>query len=180
MNTDELRIVLQMDEYCKYYSSFVGAKDECMNLPFSNTKMVICNTDTAKKPGTHWFALFKVSQDTMEYFDSYGSIGIDGGVKEAISTKFANIVHNDQRLQGTNSSVCGQYSLLYLLLRGRGYSMVEVIQMMLSSEDYEERDHIVNKFINSNFSHLIRSKLRTHDFSFMGLGTQLGSVLCSL
>lgn len=180
MNTNQLTAVLQTDSFCRNYTSYVGAKDECMDLSFDNIEMVIGNTDTSEKSGSHWFALFKPSADIIEYFNSYGAIGIDHDIKKRISSTFSKSVYSTQRMQGANTSVCGQYCLLYLLLRARGYLMKEINDMLLTCTNVEFKDHKVNQFINLNFSEVTQKSFKTHDFSFISPSEVSGIILCQL
>lgn len=173
-------MVLQNDTYCRNYSSYVGAKDECMGLSFDNIDIVISNTDTAEESGSHWFALFKTSTDSIEYFDSYGTIGIDNDVRKMISSSFAESVYSIQRMQGDNTSVCGQYCLLYLLLRARGYLMKEINDILLTCTNAEVRDHQVNRFINLKFSDVTKKIFQAHDFSFIKPSLPPEIIACQL
>lgn len=172
MDTDQINAVLRSDIFCKDYASYVCAKDECLNLSLDGMTIVVSNTDTSDQPGTHWFALFCSNKDTIEYFDSYGSIGVDTDIMHMISSKFLNAISNTQRVQGFNTSVCGQYCLIYLLLRVRGYSMNDIITMLLSCPNIEVRDHSVNRFINNTFSSILGTFFTPHDFSFLNQSEQ--------
>ena len=78
---------------------------------------LIANTDPHDQPGTHWLAMYFVTPDESEFFDSYGFPPETYDMDEYVlreSTYF-----NDKPLQGITSDVCGDYCLFYLLHRAR-------------------------------------------------------------
>lgn len=84
---------------------------------------IIVNTDPVRLPGRHWVAFFLNQRNTLECFDSFGRspstylIYIGQFMK-----RFSNI--NEKQLQSTETNVCGQYCLLFLMCRCRGLSIV--------------------------------------------------------
>ena len=77
----------------------------------------IVNTDPSSKPGQHWVAFYRDLQKPpghIEFFDSYGhppsfySFSLPDNLK---------IQSNTHQLQSFSTNVCGQYCILFLLLR---------------------------------------------------------------
>ena len=99
----------------------VCARDE-LEEGLNNSNYPLClvvNTDVSFGEGEHWVALFAMSRETCEFFDSYGA-------KPSfyhISIPIASVSHaNTLKLQSELSSVCGHYCLFYLCYRSRGLS----------------------------------------------------------
>ena len=70
-DTRELRKACQDDDaISKYFWDVFGA-DEGACQPTEFPKCAIWNTDPIRLPGQHWIAVFWLSQDHGEFFDSY-------------------------------------------------------------------------------------------------------------
>lgn len=167
MNTQELVAVLEADMFCRDIPSLVCGRDKLINHSFDEIPIVISNIDPSRKPGSHWIAIYKTSNSAVEYFDSYGLPPLHTDVNAKLSSTFTNISFNTIQLQGSNTSVCGQYCLVFLLLRVRNYAMNEITDLLSKCDNNELRDHTVNTFINNNFSHVTNKHHISHDFSFL-------------
>ena len=88
-------------------------------------KEFIVNTDPHQKTGKQWITFF-YDDDTLECFDSYGRSpdGYSVYLRQFMG-KFYRIKVNKKRLQSNDTAVCGQYCLVYLMCRTRGYSMTK-------------------------------------------------------
>lgn len=90
----------------------------CDKLPTSVRKpaLIIANTDSSNKPGSHWVAFYIPKYGVPEFFDSYG---------QKPNKYFENFLHqqatfykyNKQRLQSDFSSLCGNYCCVYLYFK---------------------------------------------------------------
>ena len=88
------------------------------------------NTDPYTKPG-HWIAIFLMSLQNGDWFDSYGKPPEFYG---AVFTEFINNQcnewkWNDRMLQSDWSDVCGHYCIFYLGHRALRYSMKKIVQL---------------------------------------------------
>lgn len=78
----------------------------------------IVNTDPSSKPGKHWVAFFRSSHGKLEFFDSYGRPPNHFGFPIGVNMLDASCCeYNSLTLQADNTSVCGQYCILFLFLR---------------------------------------------------------------
>ena len=89
--------------------------------PSNNKDSVCCivNTDPATEPGTHWIAFFLAHNNRsseIEFFDSYGLPPSFYGFSFP-SPSHTQLLHNTIRLQSLKTTVCGQYCILFLILR---------------------------------------------------------------
>ena len=80
---------------------------------------LIANTDHHDQPGTHWAAMYFVTHDESEFFDSYGFPPETYNMDEYLLRESTYRYFNDKPLQGLTSDVCGDYCLFYLLHRAR-------------------------------------------------------------
>ena len=109
----------------------------------------IVNTDSSQGPGKHWVAFYFENERSAEFFDSYGykPLQLATEFETFLSRNAEHWIHNEKRLQGDFSTVCGQFCLLFLYHRCRGISMTDIIQMF--SKDTDVNDVLVNEFVNS-------------------------------
>ena len=98
---------------------------------------VVCNTDTSKQRGQHWFAIFmdfRSNPYTIEYFNSSGYPIQNKNFKEYFM-KLAEKISNETKVlcnfiqvtkiqhQGEETGNCGAYALYYIWGRMIGMSM---------------------------------------------------------
>lgn len=167
MNSQQLEQVLKEDLYTSSFSIKVLPINHFMDEKFELSSMTIFNYDECNKPGSHWVAVFFCPDGIVEYFDSFAFPPLN----KSLLMKIENLskyepLYNVTCLQ-SKSSVCGQFCLVYLLLRARGYHMNEIVSFFKNSPtDGDEHDHVVNSFINLNFQHLFNFPLQTHTMKF--------------
>ena len=119
----------------------------------SNSLVCIINTDPCDEPGSHWVAVFIKINSEADIFHSYGLLSLN----EDLVTKlkfFSHVEFNTTTLQGF-STVCGQYCLVYLLLRSRGFSLKKIVKLLSIVTITEERDHIIGEVINLTYHELL-------------------------
>lgn len=111
--------------------------------------LVVCNTDSSNSPGQHWVGFF-LSENNVEFFDSYGCPPFHKLFLDFISVNGGNALHYNTRcLQGPLSSTCGKYVTTYLLFRCLGLSL----NMYLSVFDGHIPDEMVRQLYNFYFKH---------------------------
>jgi len=110
----------------------------------------IINTDPRQLPGKHWIAMYINERGVLEAFDSYGNLPslYSPYIKRFMDT-FKRRLINTKRIQGSETRVCGQYCLFYLLCRCKGYSMKEITDIF--NEDFQINDQFVYNFIDERF-----------------------------
>lgn len=167
MNTQQLLNVLKHDPYTSEFNCKVLPLNHFLEYSATTSSLMIINYDTCDEPGSHWVAVFINKNKKIEYFDSYGMLPIYSSVTEKLSDLSHNkgLAFNKIRFQG-NSTVCGQYCLVYLLLKARGYSLKQVQNIFHKTETFVERDLVANYFINEKFGQLFSSPLKVFDNFF--------------
>ena len=118
-------------------------------LPIVDTypSAMIANTDPYDEPGMHWIAMYFVSPDESEFFDSYS---MDGYILRGAT------YYNDKPMQGLTSDVCGDYCLFYLLHRARNVDL-NSIQTKFKRYDSQWNDAQVAHFVHT-YIHSLKSK----------------------
>ena len=150
MNEVQLRQVLACVNTHSDTKFFVGvfAADR---LPRKHTKPAafIANTDVSGGGGVHWVAFFIPERGKPEYFDSYGLDTFIEGHLDFIARSKKTWLTNKKLLQGLRSKVCGQYCLVYLICRMRGYSMKQF--QSLFTKNVKKNDIQVRKCIQKYY-----------------------------
>lgn len=98
------------------------------NLPCKITKFpfgIIFNSDVLSGPGKHWICLYSEKEGHVEFFDSLGfDINhYNENLRKFIERNEFICISNTFRVQSKFSISCGFYTLFYVLMRARGYSM---------------------------------------------------------
>ena len=133
MDTLQLIKLLKADPATAAMFGGVLARDELPLL--TNNKCYVCNTDNSSGPGNHWIAIY-VENNKGEY-------GLPP-LKEFevfLSNNTSKWIFNDKQLQSFDSLVCGEYCVVYLMLRCRGVSLKTFGQMF--SHDLEKNDRLI-------------------------------------
>lgn len=80
--------------------------------PWHKEKIIV-NLDSKEGSGTHWVALNKINNNEAFYFDSFGDLPPP---KEIINYLHgATIKYNVNRYQSSDTELCGQLALQFLL-----------------------------------------------------------------
>jgi Adenovirus endoprotease len=158
-------------------STFVGVfpcdlLPENIDFPCS----MVANTDPAAKPGSHWVALLFDKNGNGEYFDSYGFAPITVPIfnyftfQHMAKSPCNRIpIVNDKHLQGTESSVCGQYCIAYLARRARGESRESIVESYTGKQPGEfdnQVEQVVNKTYNITPVPVLRRKKKKRSVGF--------------
>jgi hypothetical protein len=162
MNSQQLRRILHSDEFTSLLNPTVKSLDEFLSTDLTFPSMCVVNFDTSNQPGSHWVAVNLTETGVAEYFDSYGdmkpNIQIESKLKIAASFKKSTLV-----FQGF-STVCGQYCLVFLLLRARNYSYKDIMSKLLSVDSTQERDAAINEVINMlYFGKILKKNMHVYD-----------------
>lgn len=167
MNSAELLRILCKDSFTVLLNPAVKPMNHFLADELTKPSMNIINYDFCDKPGSHWVAVYTSIDGNIEYFDSYGR-----PPPLALTKKlnfYGDVSISSVLLQGL-SAVCGQYCLIYLILRARNFSMEEILLVFLSCKTSIERDEIVNVVINHIFSRFLKSPLQVYDPKFFSVG----------
>lgn len=96
------------------------------------------NLDKCTGEGTHWTGLF-VRNSRAVYFDSLG-----GKVPKQISKKYRIIARSKRRIQKFSSIGCGQFTILFIFLMSKGYSL-RAIEEIISNNNDSDLTEMINK-----------------------------------
>ena len=115
----------------------------------------ICNTAVDSHPGQHWVAIFIDTNSRGEYFDSYG-LPPNPVFARFLNTHCREWIWNDVTFQSPFTAVCGQYCMYFVYCKSCGYSMREIANNLLHSEDYDK--HVFD-FVKRKFQGMGRTEL---------------------
>lgn len=155
MNTFQLEQILNNDKYAMSVFQGVRARDEFIRETLTFPSAYIVNTDNSNQPGSHWLAIWLTSNNTVEYFDSYGLPPIYSDISEKLFSITDHIIFNNFRLQDPTTVVCGHYCLLFCLLKARGCTLDSIIKVFRPALTHEQRDHYLAEFIEDNYLSVI-------------------------
>lgn len=165
MNSAELLNILESDQHTNLLNPAVKAFNHFLEEPLNCPSMTIVNLDTSDKPGSHWVAIFVPMNGKTEYFDSYGNKP-NVHLLSKLQQLDDRITYSLFPIQGL-STVCGQYCLLFLLLRSRNYLYQDIISTFFMCKFNTERDAIANFMINHFFDKALSRKLQVLDKNFI-------------
>lgn len=156
MNTNQIAAVINSDPSCKGVFRGVMARDQFLKQNISYPSLFVCNTDNSDQPGSHWTAVYFREDAKCEYFDSYGIPPLFNDVEKKLLAVDASFSYNDCELQSSDTNVCGMYCILFAKYKCRGYSLQEILNILLFVNDSEERDHIIRHYFMTNLSETIK------------------------
>ena len=138
MNTSQLYDSIQKDKFVKKTFCGIVPIDKLPLKRIKNKCSFIVNTDPASQPGTHWFAIFSPKYGPIEIFDSFGRIPEKKYLSNFLKINKRNFIYNRKIIQSNDSNNCGQFSLIYLLFRNRGYSMKKILKFFTEDKNYND------------------------------------------
>lgn len=165
MNSNELLNILLGDNFTCLLNPSVKPWNHFIENKLEKPSMTIVNLDVCSQSGSHWVGVYVPLYGSIEYFDSYGVTPKKHLVDKILELN-QQVIYSSYIFQGF-STVCGQYSLIYLLLRSRNYSFKEVINLFHLCDTSDERDLIINHIINNNFKNILQKKLKVIDEDFL-------------
>lgn len=136
------------------------------HIPFRRLRppfFMVINTDPSHKEGEHWVAVFQGNENQkIEYFDSYG-LPPPQIILTALQGNLAGILFSKKRFQSFCSSVCGEYSICFLMCRLYGMRFHNFLTLFKDST--MENDI----FVTHLFSLLTCSEINKNRFSTIGI-----------
>ena len=166
MNSTELINILEFDQYTKLLNPVVKPLNHFLEEKLNFPSMSIVNFDLCDKPGSHWVAVYVPMNGRTEYFDSYGNKPNDLILSKLQQIGDNNVIYSVLPIQAL-STVCGQYCLLFLLLRSRGFLFHDIMSTFMLSQFSTERDAVANFMINHFFEYVLNRKLEVIDDNFI-------------
>jgi hypothetical protein len=159
MDTEQIERVIARDPPTKNIFRGVYPRDDLILLDTNETskdQLFICNLDNCNDPGSHWIVVERHRGDIF-YFDSYGLPPIHQDLLgKLIDMAQSNITWNNTPLQD-NTNVCGQYCVIYCLLRARQVPFDDIINTLHHNDQLSNhlRDHVVATVINQRFGTIL-------------------------
>lgn len=138
MNNLEIDGILRRDRYTKAYFRGVFSRNTLPQRQPSGRRAYVCNTDRDDAPGEHWVAMYIDSGDNGFYFDPYGIYPLHNEFSEFMNKNTRCWIFNDKRVQGSHSTVCGQYCVYFILQSLRGKSMETIVAQF--NKDCDDND----------------------------------------
>lgn len=168
MNTLELLSDLSKFACTKKQSTWgVFALDQLPKEKISRPCLVICNSAKSSHPGLHWNGIyFGAGNKKAEFFDSFGRPPYKKEFRKFIKNNSTSCVHNDKKIQGNYSTVCGQYSILFLYFRCKNHSMTKFIDEF-SAKKSELNDRKIRKMY-AQMSAALNKKIRAQNANQTG------------
>ena len=158
MNTSQLLCVLKCDQILKHINNDVLAKDELPKAPLKHfPSAYIVNSDLSSQKGHHWLAFYFDKNKNGYFFDSYGNSPQRYG-QVFVNFLFQNAIkyqYNSSKLQNDHSDVCGQYCVLFLMLKAREHSMSYIINGLT----FDFNDQYVYDLITTIFDACFSSQI---------------------
>jgi len=131
------------------------ARDEFVKCKLTYPSIFVCNTDNADQPKTHWIAIFVLKLGKCEYFDFYGLPPLFEDLTNKLLSIDKKFIYNDTVLQSNNTNVCGIYSIVFLQLKFRGYSLSHILDVLMYANNSEEKDHNLKYYLDTKYANII-------------------------
>lgn len=129
---------------------------------------VIINTDPHFRPGEHWVALWISKNGDGIFFDSYGRPLANKCFLRRIKKYCKTFKCNKMKIQSDFSSVCGEFSFMFLSMMLRGYSLKKFCKLF--SNDCTRNDKIASKFYSNSMRKNKRKNRRPKPYYARGFG----------
>lgn len=116
---------------------------------------IVVNFDPSNKPGSHWIGLYFDRLKNVEYFDTYARpINTNKGIYNFIQSNGNKTVKYliGSSVQDDMSSVCGHYTILFLLCRAKKISFSCFVNTFSDQSDSGEYDSVVKNIVNELIS----------------------------
>ena len=140
-----LEIFMRQDPHTAPFFEGVFAADVLPRVLHKKPSLLIANLDPITKKGSHWVAFYRGCEGRGEYFDSYGLPPMVTEHKRFLNRTCQSWRYSPVCLQAFNSTVCGEYCLMYLVYKAHGYSLNQFVQLF--SDDVEKNDILVHQMI---------------------------------
>ena len=108
---------------------------------------MIINTDKHNQKGEHWVGIYVSTKNIGYYFDSYGLPPINKEINDYLNRNTNGWKFNQRPIQGLDSNKCGQFSVLFIILKTIGYTLNQITNLF--TENYKNNDIIVQKLFDA-------------------------------
>ena len=107
----------------------------------------VFNTDSSKKPGTYWVAVYVDQKSNGYFFDSYGLPADVPSYVQRMRKNCKTLRWNDLQYQIESSTVCGQFCITFLHFMACGIGKEEFFNLF--GQDLRKNDEIAKKFLEN-------------------------------
>jgi len=116
-------------------------------IEITNKHFIISNLSLSNEAGSHWIALIRSENDTLEIFNSLGMTSLNN-IEPYLKLKSKmNIVYNEHPFQSIESTSCGFFCIYFIVHRLLNFDMsFEHILEHIFSENCELNERKVVKF----------------------------------
>ena len=171
MNSTDIENIVNGDQRASKTFRGVYPKDELLSLLANSANIngsFVFNTHPSLKGGEHWICLV-VDDGAAIYFDSFGRHPLVYSSVGAILAQRRDVVlYNSQLLQNVSTTVCGDYCVLFLLLRSRGWTLQRYVDWLYQLGDSEGRDHALRRLTLTLFGWRSFSCYRNYPLALTG------------
>ena len=128
MDGRQISEVLNEDPIVRRQFGGVLASDELPIVITQRPRFYVVNTDIRRLPGSHWIVFYFPKRGSAEFFDPLGrSPGYyHGRFVTWLRRHGPRFIHNKNRVQPYGTNTCGQYCMLYVKYRCRGWTITRV------------------------------------------------------
>lgn len=159
MNSNDIDTILLTDDFSKYFYVGTMPRDHFLAILdnfIGKSGMVIFNTHISTENGEHWIAFVK-DGNNIEFIDTFGrSLNNFPDIKNKILSLFPQCIlkFNSSLFQGFTTTVCGDYCILYCLLRSRSWTFTQIMDVLKSFPNGEIRDHTIRKVMLDRYKYI--------------------------
>jgi hypothetical protein len=148
MESRQIDKILKRNPITAHFYLGCFASDQLMKIsPGKYPHSMVVNFDPSEFKGSHWVAIFSISPNEVDYYDSLGLWPpLSSNITQYLS-KFNRIRFNPYALQGEYSKSCGQHAIFFLYARSSGKSFEEILRFLRSIPGSVDR--FVNKFVDA-------------------------------
>ena len=109
----------------------------------------VANTHHSSQEGEHWVAIYFDASGNGEYYDSFGLPPVYSAWEDYLDNNSRGWVYMAKTCQPLSSFACGYYAIAYIMLRSRGKSPQDIMNMF--SSDLHRNDVFVYDYANRNY-----------------------------
>jgi hypothetical protein len=152
MNSKQLYDLVEKDPCLRRVVKGVYASNTLPKRVHHYPSAFIVNNQPLPLSGEHWLAIIIHNPYQSEFFDSLGKplSTYNQDIRDFIANNSNHCDTRNTRLQSINSNLCGNYVLMFLLVR---LSVKKSLTQLytLFSDDYQSNDHFVQNFVYRYF-----------------------------
>ena len=126
LTTSKITNILSNDPFSK--SCFIGVfpRDKLPELTSYPTCFVV-NTDPSYKVGEHWLGMYFDRYRKCYFFDSFRNEPDYFKLDQFVNKNSVEVESNYYQIQDFFSNTCGHYTVFFILLITRGFSLKEIL-----------------------------------------------------